>query len=107
MAKIYKTVAIVGGSIMKHQTIEHEGSFWLVPIWVLSTDGRQMRPLRIVSLATVPHTDAGPDVKGPRFVLDMPLPECVLRGVQPSPPAPQFDIREDPPIVFPNPVGLH
>lgn len=48
------TVAI-GGAIYRIETIEHEGTLWLVPGWFAHDAEGWMTPERMVSLATVRH----------------------------------------------------
>jgi hypothetical protein len=106
MAKIYKTMLISGGGIQMMDTIEFEGAFWLIPEWLVSPDRKQMRPLRGVSLQTIPHQDLGEKQKAQRFVVNGPIPESVFRGLQP-PEGPKFEIREELRIVLPNPDVLN
>jgi hypothetical protein len=46
-----KTVVIVGGDILQVDWIMHQDKAWLVYEWLLSPDGKSMRPRRIISLA--------------------------------------------------------
>ena len=104
--KIFKTMVIVDGAINQIETIEYEGYYWLVPDWLVSPDGKQMRPLRIISLATIPHTGK-PEGAAPHFVVSGPVPKSVFDGVAPKGQEALFRIVEQPQIVFPNPSAFH
>jgi len=103
MGKIYRAVLISGPSILQMETIEHDGRFWLVPDWIVSRDQKLMKPLRIISLATIPHTDLGEGQRGHRFVVHGPVRQSTLRGHPPPEEANLFEIVESPEIIFPNP----
>lgn len=100
--KVFKTFLAVGSEIHTMDTIEYEGGFWLVPNWILSPDDQYMKPLLIVSLATIPHTES-PEGVEPRFVVNSPIPKSVFQGVIPEGKEGQFVIVQEPHIVFPNP----
>lgn len=98
---ILKTAVINGSTIDLMETIEFEGSFWLVPQWVLSRGDKYIRPLRIISLATIPHQRVdGPDYQ---FVVNSPIAKGVLLGHPPKGQEKLYVIRENPEIVLPNP----
>jgi hypothetical protein len=103
--KIFKTMLIINGEIHSMDTIAHGGGFWLVPEWLVSPDGKSMSPLRIISLATIPHH--GPFGSASEFSVIYPLPKSLFRGVTPPGKEGQFEIVEAPGIIFPNLDALH
>jgi hypothetical protein len=61
---------------MEVDTIEHQGTLWLVPQWCVDSAGAK-RPLRIISLHGLPLDEQGPEE--PRdFVLPIPLSKDTL-----------------------------
>ena len=107
MGMILKTAVINGGNIDLMDTIEHEGHFWLVPNWILSRNDKYIRPLRIISLQTIPHQDFGSVKEGEaRFVVSYPIPKSVFLGLPPKGRENLYVIRENPEIVLPNPDVL-
>ena len=98
--KILKTMVTIDGMIESMDTIEHEGSFWLVPEWLdLPARGISM-PRRIVSLATLRHerTNGNPD-----FVVNDPVPRFVFDGEVPSQIKHMYIVRDLPEIRVPMP----
>jgi hypothetical protein len=100
--RIYQSTIAVGNEIHTMETIEFEGEFWLVPNWIVSPDGKYMKPLRIIALRTLEHRRSGDD-----FVVNRPIPKAVLNGLVPKELEGQYDIRENPTFVMPNPDELH
>jgi len=98
--KVLKTMVAVGTEMQSVDTIEYEGSMWLVPLWLDSQEEGMTMPLRIVSLATIPHQQL--EHYGPaQFAANTPLPKALF---EPGPIPPElargFVIRERPPIQF-------
>ena len=69
-----------------------------MPDWIESPDGKHLRPLRIISLSTIPHekTNQG-------FLVKSPIPKSVFRGHPPEGEDNRYVIVENPDIVLPNP----
>ena len=98
--RIFKTAVIVDGAIQSMDTIEHEGSFWLVPEWLdMPAQGVTM-PRRIVSLATLRHERMSGN---PDFVVSDPVPKFVFDGAVPSQLAHMYIVKELPELRFPMP----
>ena len=102
--QIYKTLVTFEddgedrGFVLTCDTIEHEGKFWLVGEWIESTDKKTRLPAIIVLLDNLPHQKSG-DVKSNfAFVLNQPIPKCVLSGIQPEESKFHFVIVKNPDI---------
>ena len=107
--KILKTAYIsdaVPGHPLECDTIEFEGRFWLVPLWTENHATGKMRPERIICLDCLPH-QTFPQVAKETFVLNIPIPKCVLDGEIPYESAYNFEIVENPEIDFDIPEKLH
>lgn len=101
---IFRTAIINGSNIDFMDTLEHEGQFWLVPDWSIAPDEQYISPLRMVAMRTIRHHDLGePKVGEARFVVTMPIPQCVFRGVAPLGQEKLFEIWESPEIWIANP----
>jgi hypothetical protein len=100
-----KTSAVIGGQIVQIDTIEYEGQFWLVPEWLLSPDGTEMRPARIIRLLSIPHEGDPRQKDPPQFVIPGPLPEHVLQGLPPLYARPKYEVVEAPDIWFQTPAA--
>jgi len=96
--KILKTLYFsdsVPGHLLKCDTIEWQGKFWLVPEWIENHSTGKMRPVRIICLDSLPHRVlplGAPD----HFALDIPIPKCVFDGKIPQ--ETPFEIVENPAI---------
>jgi len=99
---IRKTTVAIGSAIREVDTIEHEGEFWLVPDWFESPDGKYLRPMRIISLSTIPHQETSQG-----FLISSPLPKGVLLGHPPEGEEDRYLIHENPEIIVPNPDVLN
>ncbi|WP_157158778.1 hypothetical protein [Bradyrhizobium genomosp. III] len=84
--------------------VEFDGQFWLVPEWFENISLGVMRPVRIISLATIRHTRSPGN---PEFVVEDPIPKSVFDGLTQLPEARGFDVRELPAIQFPIPPALN
>lgn len=76
--------------------IEFRGTFWLVPEWLDNRVQKLTKPVRIVSLATLPHSRTGRF-----FVVNDPIPKSVFDGQIPPQEAGKFVVIENPDISFP------
>lgn len=99
---IAKTMLTMGGGIYRMDSIEHEGVRWLVPNWILSQDGRHMRPIRIIRPLSQPFEPFGKE-----FLLSFPIPKSVSNGVVPQGQEALFEVVENPAIILPNPDVLN
>jgi hypothetical protein len=109
MAEIPNRItAILDGEIHHIDWVMWEGKAWLVSSWILSPDGKSMRPARIVSmrLAQGYHGDLG---EAPlRFFEQEPISSDLLhKGLIPTGREKLYEVREAPPIDVPNPDATH
>jgi hypothetical protein len=82
------------GIILKCDTIEFEGKYWLVPEWLENATTGKMQPLRIICLDLLPHQKTSLV----DFVLNDPIPKCVFDGEIPVETTLNFQIVESPQI---------
>ena len=91
-----KTYVPIDGTISKIDTIEHEGSLWLVPNWLdmpaqgLTMPSRLVRPLW---QGFLPY--------GENYVLSDPIPKELVGTESPKLPVAGYEIRELPELRFP------
>src|SRR4051794_29175213 len=80
--KIYKAaVAIEGeGTISQMDAIEHDGKFWLVPIWLENPAIKKIKPLRLILLDSLQHQRFDPPTQFGDFAVNDPIPKDVLKG---------------------------
>lgn len=79
--------------------LDHDGAAWLVTGWVLSTDGRTRRPIRLVSLAMA---DTGEPTADRSDFAGFPIPESIIAtGHAPLALARLFVLREAPEVWVP------
>lgn len=64
------------------ETFEHEGALWLAPEWIEYPEQGWMRPVRIVSLATVEHQHF-PDASDYQVVVNNGLPKDMMPPAAP------------------------
>ena len=99
--KIFKTFITFTdaepGKILKCDTIEFEGKFWLVPEWLEKAAIGEMQPLRIICLDLLPHQKIQRGTPAD-FVLNDPIPKCVFDGEIPPQTTLNFRILESPEI---------
>ena len=102
-APFRKAIIVIAGdfSIQKCDVIELDGEFWLVPTWIVSPDGRQQRPERIVRLKWL--VSSPPNQPDHDFVVDGPIPRDVMYGPLPHAAGPQYDVRGLPDAVLTSP----
>lgn len=95
----------VGSEIRDFDVIHHESRAWLVPRWLVSPDGKWLRPLRIVAPRFAPGYKPLPGLDVLRiFEQAVLLPASLLdRGVIPPELAAVVEVRESPDISVPNP----
>jgi len=79
--------------------IEYRDEFWLVPEWLDNQTQKLTRPLRIVSLRTIPHQRLPGQI--PEFVVNDPVPKYVFDGQIPPQEASKYVVVEDPDIRIP------
>ena len=106
--KIYKTVLSFTGddSIRTCDTIEIDGKFWLVPMWIDNLAEGTRKPLRLICLDGLPYMKAGANFPAD-FVLTKPIPKCVLDGEIPDETSFEFVIVENPDILDDIPKKFH
>ena len=108
MIKIFKTIYFYSdaeiGHLLKCDTIEYQGRFWLVPSWTENHTTGKMKPDRIICLNSLPHQIL-PLGAPENFALDVPIPKCVFDGE--IPPGTTFEIVENPEIEVYIPELLH
>ena len=69
-----------GTNILKCDTIEFEGRFWLVPVWLEDDFGEIKTPKRIICMSVLDHQVLGPDSSYADFLVKEPIPKEVLYG---------------------------
>jgi hypothetical protein len=95
---IFKTlVALEGdGYVYTLDTIEYKGKMWLVPEWIEPIAKQWTSPLRIICLDVLPHQkSSSPDHD---FVLNNPIPKCILAGQVPLEKVKQYVVIERPDV---------
>ena len=80
--KIYKAMVFLDtpdGAIYQMDVIQHDGRFWLVPMWIESPSEGWKKPARIICLDTLKHQKS---IGSPTadFVLNVPLSKAVCDG---------------------------
>jgi hypothetical protein len=55
--RIFKTVIAVGSALLRMDTIEFQGLFWLVPDWLEELNEGLINPTRIICLAGLRYQD--------------------------------------------------
>lgn len=95
-------VAFDDGEMHLVDTIEYQGQFWLVSSWNESRQGRWSKPVRIVSLATIPHQMSSGGGE-PRGVVNYPIPKVLLQDVHALSPelAARYRVVDSPDITLP------
>lgn len=88
--------------------IMFEGKAWLAPDWILSPDGKSMKPLRIISLALAHGHKMDLGEAPLAYFRSNPIPRCLIDdGVVPPELEKVFEIREEPEIWLPTPESTH
>lgn len=90
-------ITVVGsdnGQVFRVDTIEHEGSLWLVPKWVEVLDPAGQEPARAIRLTGLPYQTA--QIAGVDFYLQTPIPRGVLNGETPPEQAIGFVVVDRP-----------
>lgn len=93
------------GQILKMDTIEHEGQFWLVPQWIDSQTEEWTMPARIILLDSLPHQES--DGKQWDFVLNDPIPKAIAFGETQPEEGSEYVVVERPNIRLPKPPSVH
>jgi hypothetical protein len=80
--KIHKAAIAIEGDNKSIQmdTIEHDGKFWLVPLWIDNPTTKTTRPARIILLDSLQHQRSSPGSLGGEFAVNVPIPRDVLEG---------------------------
>jgi hypothetical protein len=97
--KVRKAFLIVADDVHRHalmDVIEYRNEFWLVPEWLDNQVQKSTKPLRIVSLRTIPHQRLPGQI--PEFVVNDPVPKYVFDGRIPPEQAGKYVVVEDPDI---------
>jgi hypothetical protein len=88
-----KTYVTFDGAIHKVDTIRWKDSFWLVPNWLDTPDGKHAMPTRIIRLDTIRHAPMGND-----FVVQSPMPKELFGDRTPKEPIAGYEYLELPNI---------
>lgn len=104
--KLYQAALIMDGGMYYMDAIKYQGSYWLVPDWILSPDETLMRPIRIISLAKLPH-QVNPKGPAPHVVVEYSIPKSVSAGLIPVGEEDRYEVIENPEIFLPNPDVLN
>ena len=103
--KIYKTCYFFSdandGTIWGCDTIEYEGSFWLVAYWLENKVQGLRKPGRLICIDTIRHQKA--NGKPWDFVLNVGIPKALFDGQIPPQSGDKFAVIENPDITFPLP----
>ena len=99
---IRRAIVVVDDEFLKMDVIDHEGDPWLVPEWLAANDGSHRIPVRMISLATVPH-QVVPSGEPANLVVNDPLPKSLLSGPIPEHEARRFRVLDYPDIRVPTP----
>lgn len=105
--KILKAMVPVGAEVRKVDVIEYEGQFWLVPLWLDTRESGMTTPLRIISLAAIPHQTLTHDPHA-QFAVNSPIHKALFE-LGPIPPelSRGYVIHERPPIQIRGGTGLN
>ena len=105
--KIYKTFLVIGGegAVVKMDTIENEGRYWLVPTWIDAKGGTVSTPERVIPLDQFEHQTSGGDIAD--FVVNSPIPKKVFHCVDPATEAPEYEIYLSPGLQSPDDKPSH
>ena len=103
-----KTYVMVGAEILNVDWIMHQDKAWLVPEWILSPDGKSMRPRRIISLALADGYSMKLGEAPLAYFQSNPIPKSLLeKGELPNGLEKAFEVLEEPEIWIPNPEYSH
>ena len=94
------------GHVFSCDTIELQGSMWLVPAWTVNFTTAMMRPERIICLDHLPHQKTSQNHPA-HFVVNIPIPKCVFDGEIPPETSYKFEIVENPVIEMHDQEQLH
>jgi hypothetical protein len=87
--------------IFRADTIEYQGTFWLVPYWIEFPGEGWRVPERIISLDGLPHQKTPPERSGADFYLNVGIPKCLWDGQIPPGSGDKYVVIEHPDITFP------
>lgn len=77
--KVLKTVVSNGKTILPIDTIPHEGGLWLVPHWIITSDGQSLMPDRMIRIDLLSLRKLQPRGPWDYHLLDY-IPDDVLSG---------------------------
>src|SRR5260370_7171794 len=84
--RIFKTVIAVGAALLRMDTIEFQGLFWLVPEWLGELNEGLINPTRIKCLAGLRYQDLLTDTEtSDDFSVNVPIPKFLHEGHPQSP----------------------
>src|SRR5215475_6124600 len=96
---IFKVLVPTENDVRTTSAIEHEGSFWIVPGWLVQKSTGLQKPARIVRVDHIRRIKVSRTL-GADFALDSPVPsilfDCSIVPAQDF----GFEVRESPPIIF-------
>lgn len=79
--------------------LEYDGRAWIADLWIVASDGKSQRPLRIIAPRFAPGFEPIPGPSVLQFFQTMQVPESLLeQGFVPSELAPLIEVRENPDI---------
>lgn len=96
---IFKVLVPTEDTVQTTYAIEHDGSFWIVPGWLVQKSTGLQKPARIVRVDHIRRIKVSPTL-GADFALDSPVPSILFDcSIAPVPDA-GFDVRDLPPILL-------
>lgn len=101
-SEIKISMVATGRKIFRMETIEHDGTLWLVPDWYEMPSEGWMRPARMVSLKTVRHHVV--DADDFQVVVEEPLPDDLQSPNAALETAKKTTVINLPPIFFSIPI---
>ena len=100
--RILKTmIGTDAGTLVKSDTIEHEGGLWIVPRWLVSPHEGVRRPAYIIRIDTLGVRKTENPAFGDYFLKQGCIPIAVLEGRSPTGPSSEFEVVQAPDIQFP------
>lgn len=97
-----------GQKMFPMATIEHNGSFWLVPEWLEPKDEEWITPARIICLDGLVYQDFRGMPNAPfDLAVNIPIPKSVLGGHATLEESGRYKVIERPPIRYRKPPSVH
>lgn len=97
--QVFKTIVPTDDEILRMDTIEHQGLFWLVPQWIDTPRKGWSKPVRLVCLSLL-HHQALKDDPDNHFFVNYPVPRAVLIGPIPPELSTQYVVIDLPDLEF-------